>query len=249
MFSYDAALVCAVKKQPQTVPDVIATMQAIDSTCSDGDGLKWFNWLYLNVTEAVAARIAQKGFTDPVWLAQLDVIFAGFYFGALESALTGGPAPDCWQALLECRNRPSIARIQFALSGINAHINHDLAAAIVATCETSGIAPTRSCPQYADYTALNTTLDSLIDEAKHKLNVRLLGDPLPPASHIENTIAAWSVRVAREAAWQNAGLLWFLRSSPVLSANFLSTLDGLTSLAGRALLVPDISSPASTLLN
>jgi hypothetical protein len=70
------------------------------------------------------------------------------------------------------------------------------------------------------------------------LLVRLLGDPLPPVSHLEDTIAAWNVSAAREAAWQNAELLWHLRDAPPLSSNFLDTLDGLTTVAGKALLVP-----------
>jgi hypothetical protein len=48
----------------------------------DGDGLKWFNWLYLQVTQAVEARVASGGFADPAWLAQLDVQFAHLYFSA-----------------------------------------------------------------------------------------------------------------------------------------------------------------------
>jgi hypothetical protein len=81
-------------------------------------------------------------------------------------------------------------------------------------------------------------LDRLIEYAKQSLLVRLLGDPLPPISHLEDTIAAWSVSAAREGAWQNAEILWTLQSSAELSARFLSALDGLTAVAGKALLVP-----------
>jgi hypothetical protein len=213
-------------------------MQIIEATCVDGDGLKWFNWLYLQVTRAVEARIDSGGFADSAWLAQLDVLFARLYFGALESALSGQPSPSCWQALFACRNRAAVARIQFALAGINAHINHDLPEAIAATCQATATVPQHASPHYNDYTALNTTLDTLIEAAKQTLLVRLLGDPLPPVSHLEDTIAAWSVSAAREAAWQNAELLWHLRDSPPLSSNLLDTLDGLTTVAGKALMVP-----------
>lgn len=213
-------------------------MQTIEATCIDGDGLKWFNWLYLQVTQAVETRIAAGGFSDPTWLADLDVQFARLYFGALASALSDQPSPGCWQALFACRNRASVARIQFALAGINAHINHDLSQAIVATCQATATLPQHASAQYNDYTALNTTLDSLIESAKQTLHVRLLGDPLPPVSRLEDTIAAWSVGAAREGAWQNAGLLWHLRNFPPLSSNFMDTLDGLTTVAGKALLVP-----------
>ena len=212
-------------------------MQTIGDTCIDGDGLKWFNWLYLQVTQAVEARVASGGFNDPAWLAELDVQFANLYFSALESALLDQSSP-CWQALFERRNQVAVARIQFALAGINAHINHDLPPAIVATCQVTATSPQHGGKQYQDYTALNSNLDSLIESAKRTLHVRLLGDPLPTVSNLEDTIAAWSVSAAREAAWQNAELLWHLRAVPPLSATFMDTLDGLTTVAGKALLVP-----------
>jgi len=238
MFPYDPTLLDAVQTSPQSIADVLQTMQTIETTCIDGDGLKWFNWLYHQVTQAVEARVASGGFTDPAWLAHLDVQFARLYFGAIDSALSGQPTPGCWEALFQRRNQASIARIQFALAGINAHINHDLPLAIVATCQAASTTPLHGSVQYVDYTALNTTLDSLIGSAERTLHVRLLGDALPPVSHLEDTIAAWSVSAAREAAWSNAELLWYLRAEPSLSANFMRTLDGFTTVASKSLLVP-----------
>lgn len=238
MFPYDAALLAAVRTPLHSVADVVQTMQIIQATCLDGDGLKWFNWMYLEVTRAVEQRIACGGFTDRAWLAELDVQFAHLYFAALESALSGQRTPSCWQILFEHRNESAIARIQFALAGVNAHINHDLPEAIVATCQTTATIPQHGSAQYNDYSPLNTTLDSLIELAKHTLQVRLPGDPLPPVSHLEDILAAWKVSAAREAAWQNAELLWHLRTVPPLSVTLLDTLDGLTTVTGKALLVP-----------
>ncbi|MGA2218493.1 MAG: DUF5995 family protein [Terracidiphilus sp.] len=244
MFPYDPALLAAVKTTPQTIPDVIQIMQTIDATCAEGDGLKWFNWLYLQVTQAVLARVSIASPTDPNrladpgWIASLDVGFARFYFGAIETSLSGAPTPGCWQALFTQRNQTAIARIQFALAGMNAHINHDLPQAILALCRATSIAPQQGTTQYSDYTALNTILDSLIESAKIALHVRLLGDALPPVSALDNTLAAWSVAAAREAAWTNAELLWHLTDAPPIANAFLDTLDGLTELASRTLLVP-----------
>ncbi len=237
MFPYDPFLLAAVQTPPQTIPDVIQTMEFIQATCADGDGLKWFNGLYLQVTQAVETRIASGGFADSAWLAELDVQFARLYFAAIASSLSGQSTPGCWQALLDSRNQAPIARIQFALAGMNAHINHDLPQAIVATSQRRALQPQYSSPQYTDYTSLNTTLDSLIDTARQTLHVRLLGDALPPVSRLEDTIAAWNVSAAREAAWQNAGILWHLQSQPLLSSNFIGTLDGLTTVVGKTLLV------------
>ena len=238
MFPYDATLLASVQAPAQSIPDVLHTLQLIDATCVDSDGLKWFNWLYLQVTQAVDARVASRGFTDPAWLAQLDVQFARLYFSALKSSLSGELLPACWQVLLNRRDQAAIARIQFALAGINAHINHDLPEAIVATCQVTGTTPDHGGTHYNDYTALNSTLDGLIESAQGALHVRLLGDALPPISHLEDTIAAWNVGAAREAAWQNAEHLWQFRAIPLLAASFTNMLDGFTTVIGKALLVP-----------
>ena len=238
MLPYDAALLAAVPAAPQSIPEVVEVLQAIDATCVDADGLKWFNWLYLQVTQAVEARVVAGGFSDPGWLAQLDVQFASLYFSALKSSLSGQAAPACWQILFNSRSQTAVARIQFALAGINAHINHDLPEAIVATCQATGTTPDHGGTHYNDYTALNSTLDSLVDSAKRTLNVRLPGGALPPVSHLQDTIAAWSVTAARESAWQNAVQLAQLRPVPSLASSFLDVLDGFTTVIGKALLVP-----------
>jgi len=241
MFPYDPTLLAAVQVTPQSISDVIQIMETIESTCADGDGLKWFNWLYLQVTQAVETRGSASvsgSFTDSAWIAALDVAFARYYLGAIRSSLSGAPTPGCWQALFDLRNQTSLARIQFALAGINAHINHDLPQAVLATCRATSIAPQHGTTQYNDYTALNTTLDSLINAAKVTLRVRLLGDSIPPVSGLDNTLAAWSVAAAREAAWNNAELLFHLVDAPLLASAFLGTLDGLTALASKTLLVP-----------
>jgi Family of unknown function (DUF5995) len=236
MFPYDAQLAAAAQTPPQSIPAVLQLMQTIDNTCVDGDGLKWFNWLYFQVTQAVENRVAAGGFNDPAWLAELDVQFAQLYFNALYAALTGAPCPGCWQALFSCRQQTRIARIQFALAGMNAHINHDLPLAIVSTCKTGNTVPQHGNAQYNDYTALNTTLDSLIDTAKQALHVRLLGDPLPPVSHLEDLIAAWNLAAAREQAWNAAECLW--QDSAFAAGILMDTIDGLTTVIGKALLVP-----------
>jgi hypothetical protein len=238
MFPYDPMLLATVENRPQSVADVLKSLQTIDTLCANGDGLKWFNWLYLQVTQAVEIRVNSGGFANPAWLAELDVQFARLYFAAVESSLSGGLAAGCWQILFAQRPETSTARVQFALAGINAHINHDLPQAIVSTCQAMTITPQHDSTPYNDYTAVNTTLDGIIQTAVQKLHVRLLGDALPAVSHLDNTLAAWSISAARESAWNNAELLWHLRDAPSLSATFMDTLDGLTTVAGKALLVP-----------
>ncbi len=241
MFPYDPILAGAVQTTPQSIPDVVGILEAIEAACEDGDGLKWFNGLYLQVTQAVEARVNAAGFINPAWMAALDVRFARFYFAAIGSALSDGSqgkAPGCWQAVFDRRNQTAIARIQFAMAGMNAHINHDLPQAVFGICQAAGGAPQHGTAEYNDFTALNTTLDSLTDAAKAALDVRLLGDALPAASRLEDTLAAWSMADAREAAWNNAELLWHLANAPLAASAFIASVDGLTAVASKAILVP-----------
>lgn len=71
MFPYDSSLCAAVQTQPRSIDDVLAKMETMETLFADGDGLKWFHQLYLQVTQAVKARVA--------WLAGLDVQFASLY--------------------------------------------------------------------------------------------------------------------------------------------------------------------------
>ena len=223
---------------PQTITDVLNRLEAIQTLCADGDGLKWFNGLYLQMTQAVSSETGAGGFQDAAWLAQLDVQFARLYLIALHSWLVGDSTPECWRVLFENRSRTSLARIQCALAGVNAHINHDLAAAIVDTCKAAGTRPARGTPRYADYTAVNATVEALIDASRKTLHVRLPGDLLPAVNTLEDTLAAWNMSAARELAWQNAEHLWHLRSTPALEAGFLDVLDGFSTVIGKTLMVP-----------
>jgi hypothetical protein len=238
LYSYDSEILAAVSAPSGAIPDVIATLQTIDGLCTDLDGLKWFNRLYLQVTEAVRDRCAAGGFHDAAWLAALDVQFSGLYFAALRAELSGGWASGSWRALFDRRDVAAITRIQFALAGVNAHINRDLPVAIGAACQAAGVAPSHESLQYADYTSLNSTLESLVEIAKQELAVRLPGDALPGVSHLEDTIAGFSVTAAREAAWSNAEVLWALRGIPSVRDRALDALDGMAAFAGKTLLSP-----------
>src|SRR5215469_17914165 len=111
----------------KTIADVIAAMQSIDALLPEHDGLKWFNKLYLMVTDDVNAKPPGGAWQSPSWLEHLDVVFARFYFNAVADFLAGRDIPSSWSALFDARFKAGIDRIQFALAGMNAHINHDLA--------------------------------------------------------------------------------------------------------------------------
>ena len=233
-FDYDDRLAGLVAKDAASIDDVVRILEAIDALL-DGtlDGLKWFNTLYLQVTQAVRARYA-TGF-----IADLDFRFADLYFTALRGWLADAAesVPESWQILFAQRENARLLRIQFALTGVNAHINRDLAVAVVRTCSAAGLAPKHATPEYQAYTDVNVILDSLIEQAKRELMVTLPGDRLPGADQVEQVVAEWGVSAARESAWVHAEILAAISGDTVLADRFVNALDGTAALAGKALLL------------
>lgn len=223
---------------PQTVEQVAALLREIDRDLPETDGLLWFNRLYLLISEAVRERLAAGAFHHPGWMAKLEVRFAACYFEALEAWQADRPAPGCWRALFRHREDAAVARAQFALAGVNAHINHDLPMALVDAFVETCSSPQHAATQYEDFTSLHDVLAGLIDQVRREWLVRLSGDALPPAAHVGNTLAAWSLKAAREAAWTNAELLWDVREIPLIAGRRLDVIDGLATVAGKAMLVP-----------
>ena len=220
-----------------TIDDVVVTMRAIDAALSDDDGLKWFNYLYLEVTKAV--REDQSAWQDWPSLQQFDVVFARLYFEALqtwerEPILTA----RSWRPLLRGRYDRKLARLQFALAGMNAHINHDLPVALGRLAEPDGRFPSRDGSRYGDFQHVNDVLERVEDTVRVQLATGLVGDIDLALGDLDSVLAMWKVRKAREAAWTNGEVLWHLRSTPWLRQEFLARLDSLTGFASRGLLLP-----------
>jgi hypothetical protein len=221
-----------------SIDDVIAVMQALDRELSGEDGLKWFNLLYLRVTESVRDEPPGGGWNDRRWLERLDVVFASLYFGALASwAQHRKATPRCWRALLDARWRKDVARIQFALAGMNAHINHDLSLALLRTSEERNDMPDYGSAQHRDFERVNGLLERVEGEVKGLLLSRVAGEVDRQLGRVDDVIALWKVRKARETAWINGELLWQLRLISLASRKFVQNLDRLVGLASKGLLV------------
>jgi hypothetical protein len=230
-------LIVTLTAAPATsMDDVLAIMHGIDATLPDADGLKWFNLLYLTVTRSVLAGATSHGFEDSAWIGHLDVVFANLYFAAAAASVAGG-GPAAWRPLFAARSSPGIARIQFALAGMNAHINHDLSLALVQTHGDRGTTPDRQSDHYRDYTSVNAILGAVETRVKPILLtgvVRKVDGSLGP---LDDVIAMWNVAKAREAAWANSAALWHLNGAPPVRTAFVDTLDASVGLASRGLLV------------
>ena len=222
-----------------SIDGALAIMTAIDERLPDADGLKWFNRLYLRVTENVRAAVSGPSFGDPAFMSALDVVFANLYFAAIARADAEiASAPGAWRPLLACRTNHGIARLQFALAGMNAHINRDLPVGIVRVFESLGGNPTTADKRRRDFDSVNDLLERVEAEVKGEFSRGLIGTVDILAGRLDDVAAMWKVRVARAAAWTNAEVLWTLKPLPPLRDNFLERLDGITGFAGRGLLIP-----------
>ena len=222
---------------PGRVADVVERLRAIEKALPEKDGVRAFTALYCAVTEAVDERVRPGTFADPRFTRWLDVVFANLYLRALRAHVLGPKRPPrAWAALFEARSRRGVAPIQFALAGMNAHINRDLPLALVETCRALDVVPTPTCPQHADFRAIDPLLAETEAQVRADFATGLVGWADEALGELDSVVAMWNVRRARAAAWVNAETLWALRDVPFAGARFVVTLDRLVGLASKGLL-------------
>jgi len=211
-------------------------MQQIGAALPAADGVACFNRMYLEVTQGVESQITQGFFSDPDFLTTLDVSFANLYFDAVD-ALTTQPSnlPVAWRPLLLDRSNPGIYPIQFALAGMNAHINHDLPIALVQTCMQLGTAP-EAGTHHDDYQKVDRLLDAAEQSIRQSFESGHALQTDRDAQTVLDLVGNWSINSARDVAWQTALALW---QCPDLAVKDLM-MDGVArtvAMASRCLLV------------
>ena len=227
-----------------SIAEAITRMEAIDASAPASDGVACFNRMYLEVTQQVDKDLGQQFFADPAFMTRFDVAFANLYFDAVNAA-TGQSAgaaagqstvPLAWRPLFERRGETGIEPIQFALAGMNAHINHDLPMAVVATCADLATTPTAGT-HLADYQKVDGLLDAAEQSVRQSFesSTELAVDRHLQA--VEDLVCNWTINSSRDLAWGNALLLWELRDDPFLRGLFLGNLAASAALASRLLLV------------
>jgi hypothetical protein len=225
-----------------SVPDVIDRLRAIESASPPSNGVACFARLYREVTEGVNAELEHRAVADARFIAELDVCFAGLFFGAFDAHhRKPGSEPPAWRPLFAGQSARGVAPLQFALAGMNAHINRDLPVALVTTCRALTLDLRETTPEHADFVRVNTLLAQVEQKIKRSYVTGWLAavDRLVHRfDRIDDVVAMWDVERAREAAWTNGLALWALREDPRLAGQFLLTLDRMVGLASRGLLVP-----------
>jgi hypothetical protein len=220
------------------IEDVLARLSAVGDAFDSRDGISCFTRLYARVTTAVMEARASGAFSTPQFLEALDINFANLYFGAIRAWRAGGTGEArAWAPLFDRHDRTDVHPLQFALAGMNAHINRDLPVALVQTFTASGTPMRRPGPEHEDY----QRVDDILAQVEKDVKSEYLDPPgiaLDRAfAGVDDVIANWGVREARDAAWVNGEALWALRGMGALRDDYLASLDGIVGFAGRGLLV------------
>jgi len=214
---------------------VVATMDGLRDGWPPTDGLRVFLDVYRTVTALVAVRVTDATFHDPAFTEDLDVRFADLFLAVPRDIDAQRPVNKAWAPLVERRALAGILPVQFALAGMNAHINHDLALAVVATCEARGVSPDDGSV-HADFERVNGVLAEVVRPIRQSFldqHVVAAGRPLSPVADL---VSNFSIDKARDAAWASALLLWAVRRSPVARVA-RDALARTVGLVGRQLLV------------
>lgn len=226
-------------RPPTTVPEVLATQEEImeiAQTWPRGkeDGLSCFNYLYHVITKDVLTRIQEDQFKNPKFIPVLDVEFAKRYFNAVYADATGADVPRSWAVLFQRRSNPNIDPQLFAIAGVNAHVNFDLAFAVVTTCAKLGCSYTDT-EVHSDYQAVNDIFaQNMADLRQHFEGWlgRLLDKNI--VKRALNNVDDLTVVVARDAAWHRAELLSAL--SDAERGRMAEVIDWRTAMVGRGVL-------------
>jgi hypothetical protein len=234
------SLLDVVSENPcTTYSEVLGRLRSLETEVGDSDGLYWFTRLYREMTAAVAERATRGAFKDPEFLEALDCNFAELYFAAVRSFVRNdGATPRAWWPLFEARASRRLSPLQFALAGVNAHINRDLPVALVSTFDALSAAPVVGSDRHCDYLAINPILAEVHAHAKRFLFTGILGHVDAAFGKVDDELELFSFDRARDGAWIAGEVRYCLRSNGALSAHHLTSLDSFVGFASRGILRP-----------
>lgn len=216
---------------------VLERMDAIETALPRTDGVAYFNRMYREVTGLVRTAVQGDEFQSAEFLERLDVNFANLFFSAYAEDAQGRPVTPAWAPLFEARSRPDTYPIQFALAGMNAHISHDLAHAVVGTCKEVDVAPEDDTVEHQDFTRTNDVLAEASTEVKGWFLSGVVADLDELGGKVDDGLAMFGIHVARAAAWETSEVLWSLADNPRMDALFRSGLARTVELTSRGILL------------
>jgi hypothetical protein len=193
-------------------PDpVMRRMQSlIDQWEASGDHRVVFLRCYQLMTSNMLAAIDQQEFHDSSWVGRLLHHFANYYFTALDAYDTDSTtAPIVWQLAFNAASHPGTLALQNLLLGVNAHINYDLALALVDILDTEwgDLPESQRTLRYEDHCHVNRVIGRTIDAVQDQVLepampiIDIFDKLMGPVDEIliSRLLTHW-----RESVWHNA---------------------------------------------
>jgi hypothetical protein len=192
----------------RTITEMRRRLEPLADTCQH-DAV--FSLAYLRVTEDVRRGIQEGVFADPVWLNQVDAVFARMYFDTIDDWHAGRTAsvPQAWRITLKAEDDRAMSGIGNFMLAMNAHINRDFPH-VLAQVGLTGPDGTSHKP---DHNAYNPRLDALYAPVFAEMAARF--DPtfddldLGP---FDEAFVGGVMRGWREAVWRHAENLVLARN-------------------------------------
>jgi hypothetical protein len=196
-----------------------------------------FNELYLKITRRVDAALV-GGVNEPGFLELLDVRFAQRYFAALDLwNCDDEDTPDVWEVLFKRGGDLGMSRLTAAMLGVNAHINHDLALALIGTWEETG-APEDDLI-HPDYQLINEIFYEEIPPLRRGFSTRWQLEIDELAGPLDDWTQRVLVTVTRARAWDQGRRLWLLRHDADDFEQARRAMDRAASLVAEWAIVGD----------
>jgi len=230
---------------PESIPEVLRRLAAIHEYASgtsmrrDDDGIAAFTRLYHIITTRIGQMVDSGEFRAPDFLVRLDIEFAERYLSALRTyAHDMNRTPRVWRLLFDNRSDPRIRGINSAIAGVNAHINFDLACALVATwkhVDPDGDGPDSA--QFHDYRLINDVFEKEMDPLREDMDSLLSQGPDDAIwDRTANWMADLVIRFTRDLAWDEAKRVWERGASDKVMQASAEKLDVIAAFVGERLL-------------
>ncbi len=230
---------------PTSIPEVLERLVAIrdyaasTSMLGEDDGIAAFSRLYHVITAHIGAMADRGEFRSREFLVRLDVEFAERYFSALRSyAQNMDDTPRVWRVVFDNRSDPRIPALNFAVAGVNAHINFDLACALVSTWHH--IPPDgdgADSAQFHDYRLVNEVFEAEMDPLREDLDSLLSAGPDgAPWDRVANWMCDLVIRFTRDLAWDEAKRVWDKGGDPDDVRTSEAKLDAIATFIGEQLI-------------
>lgn len=232
-------------EKPAGIGDVIAMLVAVQAVLEElppspaANRVAAFNELYLKITRRVDGALV-TGVNQPEFLELLDVEFAKRYFDALSLWNDDNEdTPDVWEVLFKRAGDVGMSRLAAAMLGVNAHINHDLALALIGTWNELGAPEPGDDLIHPDYLLVNEIFYEEIPPLRRGFATtwqRGLDDFVGP---LDDWSQRMLVTVTRARAWDQARHLWLLRHDTDDFEQARRTMDRAASLLAEWAIVGD----------